>query len=118
MKQDKILKQYFAENKKANPPADFNASIMDKILLAAEKKQKRQYWASIFLVGLVSVGMVTGSILLLKDYLLSLWSRLSMMFSNLDSQNETIKLYVFIASIALFLLLIDFFLARKIKKQV
>ena len=118
MKQDKLLKQYFENTKHSNPSQNLNALIMNNIRKVAEKKQKTQYYRNLVGVSCISLGMVCAGIWLLKDYLSDLWHRFSDTLSMLGFQNKyAIELYIFIASIVLFLLFLDEFIRRKLQKK-
>ena len=69
MKQDKAILKALKSQESTVLSYDFNARLMSRVFLAAEKKKKRAYILSICLISAVSLGLISMAGFLMKDYL-------------------------------------------------
>ena len=69
MKQDKAILKALKSQESPALSYDFNARLMSRVFLAAEKKKKRSYFLSLCLISAVSPGLISMAGYLMKDYL-------------------------------------------------
>jgi preprotein translocase subunit Sss1 len=70
MKQDKAILKALKSEESPSLPSDFNARMMSRVYLAAEKKKKRAYVLSLCLISAVSLCLIGMAGFLMRDYLM------------------------------------------------
>jgi len=68
MKQDKAILKALKSQESPALSYDFNARLMSRVYLAAEKRKKRTYVLSLCLISAVSLGLISLAGYLLKDH--------------------------------------------------
>jgi hypothetical protein len=107
MKQDKAIRKALTTHHIPTLSGGFNTRMMHQLYELAEKKRKRVYAFSLSIISLVSLGLVSMGIYLLKDYIPS-----DITLHLLDSGNlmHTLSRYgfsLYIASLILILIALD-----------
>lgn len=69
MKQDKAIRKALTTHHIPTLSNGFNTRMMHQIYEVAEKKRKRMYVFSLSIISIVSLGLVSMGIYLLKDYI-------------------------------------------------
>jgi hypothetical protein len=69
MKQDKAILKALKSQESPALSSDFNARMMSRVYLAAEKKKKRVYVLSLCLISAVSLCLIGMAGFLMRDYL-------------------------------------------------
>jgi hypothetical protein len=69
MKQDKAILKALKSQESLALSSDFNARMMSRVYLAAEKKKKRAYVLSLCLISAVSLCLIGMAGFLMRDYL-------------------------------------------------
>ena len=69
MKQDKAIIKALKSQESPALSYDFNAHLMSRVYMAAEKKKKRSYVLSLCFISAVSLGLISMAGYLLKDHL-------------------------------------------------
>jgi hypothetical protein len=69
MKQDKAILKALKSQESPALSYDFNARLMNRVYLAAEKKKKRLYILTLCFISAVSLGLISLAGYLLKDHL-------------------------------------------------
>ncbi len=69
MKQDKAIRKALASQHIPVLSGGFNTRMMHQLHEVAEKKRKRTYGFSLFIISLVSLGLVSMGVYLIRDYL-------------------------------------------------
>lgn len=113
MKQDKLIKEHFKNNRKPDMSHQLEARIMNDVFKKANIRKKRSYWLGIALTISVSLCMVAGGIYLLKEYVIGNWSEFISSFLPSESNESIFQFYIFIAFIAFFLLVVDVLLRKR-----
>lgn len=117
MKKDKAISKALTNKTLSELPYGFENRVMKAIYLEAEKQNKRRFALSVVLISLVSAMFVGGTI-----YVLHLFYAIKFPFSlpqlTLGPESKTSLLYsIYIAVIALFLLVLDMYFRKLVQKK-
>ena len=107
MKQDKAIRKALASKHTPALSNGFNTRMMQQLYVVVEKKRKRIYVFSLFMITVVSLGLVSMGIYLLKDYIPS---DITLHLPNSNNLMDTLSRYgfsLYIASLILILIGLD-----------
>ncbi len=112
MKEDKALKKVLKQKGKFQLPNHFEYTLMQAVYQEAEKKKRRSY-----AVGLITISFVSLSFIVATFFFISPYLDLRSYTKYISFNNPLFQFYSMIGFIALFLLMMESIIRKKMLKH-